>query len=120
MSPLPPPGYDILHPPVGITMDMFVDEHFAWGCASDKFDMAAGGKALYVFGSRVQWYGPFHVHGHDLWTVYSYDPSGYGVQLHWSYASPGFKPEGTAPGMCWSPNKEGICDGSFPSGKQEL
>jgi len=115
MSPLPPPDYDTLHPPAGITQDMFIDEHFAWGCYSDKCDLAAAGKAFYDFGSRVQWQG---FNGH--WSAYSYDPSGYGVQLHWIYASPGFKPEGTPPGVCWSTNKEGICDGSFPSGRQEM
>lgn len=71
MTPPPDPGYDVAHPPVGAPMDVFLDDHIAWDCTAPECDMAAGGSALYAFGSSVQWVPVDEAGG---WAPYSYDP----------------------------------------------
>jgi hypothetical protein len=74
-------GDDVyLHPPAGSSFDAFVDDHLSWDCTNPtECDLASGGTALYALGSRVQWLGS----PDGGWAAYSYDPSGFGFELHW-------------------------------------
>ena len=72
--------------------------------------MALGGRALYRLGSRVQWVGT----GETGWAPYSYDPAGYGIELHWYAAPDGFAPSGVAHPGCFSAfESNGTCSGAI-------
>jgi len=112
MTPVPDSKSDRLTPPVGNIMDVFLDDHISWDCTAPDCDMVAGGRALYNFGSRIQWVNTHGLGGN--WTPYSYDPAGYGIQLHWYYASQGFAPDGPIYPQCFTPySGNGTCPRSF-------
>jgi len=113
MTPVPSAGSDDLRPPVGNIMDVFLDDHFAWDCTDpDECDMTRGGRALANFSRRTQWVYTNGLGGN--WTPYSYDPAGYGIQLHWYFASEGFAPEGPIYPSCFAPyGTNGTCPRAF-------
>lgn len=106
-----PADPDPLHPPAGASMDVFLDDHLSWDCTSPvECDMARAGAALYALGHRVQWVGSADFG----WAPYSYDPSGYGVELHWNAAADGFAPSGVAPPGCFDAfESNGTCAGAI-------
>lgn len=44
---------------------------------------------------------------------YSYDPTGYGIELHWYSSSDGFEPSGPVVPSCFSPDSKGTCPGNL-------
>eukprot|EP00966_Prymnesium_polylepis_P308477 7128764-Prymnesium_polylepis.1 len=114
MTPPPRPSYDLLHPPAGAPMDVFLDDHIAWDCTAPECDLATGARALYARNSSVQWVPVGEASG---WAAYSHDPAGYGIELHWFAAPPEFQPSGTVYPGCfdaWASN--GTCPGAFLRG----
>jgi hypothetical protein len=100
-----------LHPPAGASFDVFIDDHLSWDCTSPlECDKAAGGAALYALGSRVQWLGSPEAG----WTAYSYDPTGYGIELHWFAAPDDFEPSGLVQPSCFvAYAANGTCPGAI-------
>jgi len=114
MTPPPLPSYDLLRPPAGVPMDVFLDDHIAWDCTAPECDLATGGRALYAHNSSVQWVPVGEASG---WAAYSHDPAGYGVELHWFAAPTQFAPVGTVYPGCfdaWPSND--TCPGAFLRG----
>jgi|AntAceMinimDraft_5_1070358.scaffolds.fasta_scaffold28558_2 hypothetical protein len=99
----------LMHPPAGNSFDVFIDDHMSWDCTSPiECDKAQGGAAFYAIGSRVQWLG----NPESGWTAYSYDPSGYGFELHWFAAPEGFMPSGVVSPSCFTAfSSNGTCSG---------
>eukprot|EP00547_Thalassionema_nitzschioides_P000728 CAMPEP_0194214914 /NCGR_PEP_ID=MMETSP0156-20130528/16341_1 /TAXON_ID=33649 /ORGANISM="Thalassionema nitzschioides, Strain L26-B" /LENGTH=599 /DNA_ID=CAMNT_0038943289 /DNA_START=280 /DNA_END=2075 /DNA_ORIENTATION=+ len=117
LSPPPSLGYDVLKPPVGSGMNMFMDTHFSWDCTAPHCEIAAGTQALFESGSRLQMFVS-STHSDKTWMVYSHDPSGFGMQLHWIGSSlPGFDPQGVLVNFCLKADEDGACAGSFNNSK---
>lgn len=114
MTPVPAAGSNPLMPPAGSIMDVFLDDHMSWDCTAPECDVVHGGEALYNFGSRIMWFNAGSLGAGLSWTPYSYDPAGYGIELHWFFSSKGFKPQGTPAPACFNAYKSnGTCAGSF-------
>jgi len=106
MAPVPA-NTSTMSPPVGNAMNLFLDDHISWDCTAPECDSAVGGRALYNANSRITW-DDFN----GLWWPYSYDPAGYGIQLHWYGVHKDFQPSGNRPLTCFHPQADGTCPGS--------
>lgn len=90
-------------------MDRWLDNHFAINCNDPvKCDVAnyAAGFDKYGIKYRVD---PFGQESDPLWFVYSYDPSGQGVELHFAHWT------NPPPGL-WEANPPSCIHGSFDNG----
>jgi hypothetical protein len=115
MSPIPS-NFDAMAPPAGKRMDVFIDDHFSWDCTDPSCNMANVTAALHHFGVRAKWVGsPGH------YFPYTFDPSGYGLQLHWFFAPKGFRPAGSESDFqLFGTQANGTCPGSFRQGVEVI
>lgn len=90
-------------------MDRWLDNHFAINCndpvSCDTANYVAGFEK-YGIKYRVD---PFGEEANPLWFVYSYDPSGQGVELHFSHWT------NPPPGL-WEANPPSCIHGTFDNG----
>jgi hypothetical protein len=107
-----PSNTSTLSPPVGEPMNIFLDDHISWDCASAECELAAGSRALFNSGSHIT-YMPVE----SFWWPYSHDPAGYGIELHWYNQASGFQPVGETPLSCWTPLQDGSCPGATAYGE---
>jgi len=90
-------------------MDRWLDNHFAINCDDPiKCDVAdyVAGFDKYGIKYRVD---PFGDKSNPLWFIYSYDPSGQGVELHFSHWT-------NPPSGLWEANPPSCIHGSFDNG----
>mmetsp|Transcript_17970 Transcript_17970/g.56993 ORF Transcript_17970/g.56993 Transcript_17970/m.56993 type:complete len:565 (+) Transcript_17970:73-1767(+) len=118
MTPVPEdPNTD--EPPVGEAQDTLIDDHFSWDCAAPSCNVAEAGKALYRAGSRIQWTEAAS-RGFPTWGIYSYDPAGYGIQLHWTNTPANYRPQGEEPPICFDAQQDGTCPGANPLNRRPV
>lgn len=108
MSPPPPKDYAIKKPPAGGPIDSFIDFHFNWQCVAPDCKRSSGIEAFFNAGSRVyavaELYSVF---------VYSYDPSGFGVEFQFIHPEDDFELQGDQYPSCFRANESGVCPFSF-------
>lgn len=109
---LAPSNTSTLNPPVGEPMNVFLDDHISWDCTAAECELSAGSRALFDAGSRATYISYEEVDVGTFWWPYSYDPAGYGLELHWYNQVHGFSPVGEPPPSCFNALADGSCPGS--------
>ena len=107
----PPSNVATSTPPSGKPFDVFIDDHISWDCTSPACNLADAAKAVYGLGHRMTWV-PFNFA--NGWFPYTYDPAGYGFELHWFFTPADFRPSGQLYPGCFSTwTDNGTCPGAF-------
>lgn len=105
----PPINASTATPPIGKAMDIFLDDHVSWDCTSPDCNVAKAAEYLYSNGLRITYVGSQQDGMPVAYAPYTYDPAGYGIQLHWFAQPSGFAPEGEPVDSCWNTKADGTC-----------
>ena len=90
----------------------WLDNHYSWDCSDDDCKLDDFVRRLEANKWKYHWgvANDYDQQGHNWWQVYTFDPSGYGVQLHFPFQTPLLAPPvDDIPPACFHTFENGTC-----------